>query len=54
MLKNFDVNIAIVVEYDSNEERYYLSFRRLKFRGDTTTSIDYFLQPLLVRIRRSN
>lgn len=45
MLKNFDVNIAIVVEYDSNEERYYLSFRRLKFRGDTTTSIDYFLQP---------
>ena len=45
MLKNFDVNIAIVVEYDSSEERYYLSFRRLKFRGDTTTSIDYFLQP---------
>ena len=45
MLKNFDVNIAIVVEYDSGEERYYLSFRRLKFRGDTTTSIDYFLQP---------
>lgn len=45
MLKNFDVNIAIVVEYDSNEERYYLSFRRLKFRGDITTSIDYFLQP---------
>ena len=45
MLKNFDVNIAIVVEYDSSEERYYLSFRRLKFRGDTTQSIDYFLQP---------
>lgn len=45
MLKNFDVNIAIVVEYDSSEERYYLSFRRLKFRGDITTSIDYFLQP---------
>lgn len=45
MLKNFDVNIAIVVEYDSNEERYYLSFRRLKFRGDTTKSIEYFLQP---------
>lgn len=45
MLKNFDVNIAIVVEYDSSDERYYLSFRRLKFRGDTTTSIDYFLQP---------
>ena len=45
MLKNFDVNIAIVVEYDSSEERHYLSFRRLKFRGDTTTSIDYFLQP---------
>lgn len=45
MLKNFDMNISIVVEYDSTEERYYLSFRRLKFRGDDSTSIEYFLQP---------
>ena len=45
MLKNFDVNIGIVVEYDSNDERYYLSFRRLKFRGDDSNSLDYFLQP---------
>lgn len=45
MLKNFDMNIAIVIEYDSSEERYYLSFRRLKFRGDDSDSIDYFLQP---------
>lgn len=45
MLKNFDMNIAIVIEYDSSDERYYLSFRRLKFRGDDSESIDYFLQP---------
>lgn len=45
MLKNFDMNISIVIEYDSSEERYYLSFRRLKFRGDDSQSIDYFLQP---------
>lgn len=45
MLKNFDMNIGIVVEYDSQEERFYLSFRRLKFRGDDSTSIEYFLQP---------
>lgn len=47
MLKNFDVNIAIVVEYDSQEERFYLSFRLLKFRGDDTDSIRYFLQPFV-------
>ena len=47
MLKNFDVNISIVIEYDSNEERFYLSFRRLKFRGDDTDRIDYFLQPFV-------
>lgn len=47
MLKNFDANIAIVVEYDSSEQRYYLSFRRLKFRGDTTDGMDYFLQPFM-------
>lgn len=45
MLKNFDVNISIIIEYDSQEERFYLSFRRLKFRGDDSNSIDYFLQP---------
>ena len=47
MLKNFDVNIAIVVEYDSNEERFYLSFRSLKFRGDDTDTLKYFLQPFV-------
>ena len=45
MLKNIDVNISIVIEYDSDNEKYYLSFRRLKFRGDDTNTIDYFLQP---------
>lgn len=45
MLKNIDVNISIVIEYDSTSEKYYLSFRRLKFRGDDTNTIDYFLQP---------
>ncbi len=45
MLKNIDVNIAIVVEYDATERRFYLSFRRLKFRGDESGTIDYFLQP---------
>lgn len=47
MLKNFDMNISIVIEYDSQEERFYLSFRRLKFRGDDSTSIEYFLQPFM-------
>lgn len=47
MLKNFDVNISIVVEYDKEEERYYLSFRVLKFRGDDTDTIPYFLQPFV-------
>lgn len=49
MLKNFDVNISIVVEYDSQEERFYLSFRRLKFRGDESESIAYFLQPFMFK-----
>lgn len=47
MLKNFDMNISIVVEYDSNEHRFYLSFRRLKMRGDDSKSIEYFLQPFV-------
>lgn len=47
MLKNFDVNISIVIEYDSQERRFWLSFRRLKFRGDDTNRIDYFLQPFV-------
>lgn len=47
MLKNFDVNISIVVEYLSEEERFYLSFRLLKFRGDDRNIIDYFLQPFV-------
>lgn len=47
MLKNFDVNISIVIEYDSAEQRFWLSFRRLKFRGDDTDRLDYFLQPFV-------
>jgi len=47
MLKNFDVNIAIIVEYDAAEKRYWLSFRRLKFRGDDTNNLEYFCQPFV-------
>ena len=47
MLKNFDMNISIVVEYDGDEHRFYLSFRRLKMRGDDSKSIEYFLQPFV-------
>lgn len=47
MLKNFDVNIGIVIEYDSDEEKYYLSFKKFKFRGADDMSIDYFLQPFV-------
>lgn len=46
MLKNFDVNIGIVIEFDSNEDRFYLSFRRFKLRGKDG-SLDYFLQPFV-------
>ena len=49
MLKNFDVNLAIIIEYDANEERYWLAFRRLKFRGDDTDRLDYFCQPFVGR-----
>lgn len=49
MLKNFDVNIAIIIEYDATEERYWLSFRRLKFRGDDTDRLEYFCQPFVGR-----
>lgn len=47
MLKNFDTNISIVIEYDSSEERFYLSFRLLKFRGDDRDALMYFLQPFV-------
>lgn len=47
MLKNFDVNISIVVEYDADESRFWLSFRTLKFRGDDRNTIKYFLQPFV-------
>lgn len=47
MLKNFDVNISIVVEYDATENRFWLSFRTLKFRGDDRNTIKYFLQPFV-------
>ena len=46
MLKNFDTNIGIVIEYDSKEDKYYLSFRRLKLRG-ADSKLDYFLQPFV-------
>ena len=49
MLKNFDVNIGIVIEYDSSDERYYLSFRKMKMRGADDMAIDYFLQPFVGR-----
>ena len=45
MLKNFDVNIAIVVEYDAKDKKFYLAFRTLKFRGDDSGTLKYFLQP---------
>lgn len=45
MLKNFDCNIGIVIEYDSGEHRFYLSFNKLKFRGADDNSLGYFLQP---------
>ena len=47
MLKNFDANIAIVIEVDPKEERFYLSFRSLKYRGDDSEAIGYFLQPFV-------
>lgn len=47
MLKNFDVNICIIIEYDASEEKFWLSFRRLKFRGDDTNALEYFLQPFV-------
>ena len=47
MLKNFDVNICIIIEYDSDDQRFWLSFRRLKFRGDDTGALEYFLQPFV-------
>lgn len=47
MLKNFDVNIGIVIEYDSGEDRFYLSFNKFKFRGDETDTLGYFLQPFV-------
>ena len=47
MLKNFDANISIVIEYDQSEERFYLSFRALKYRGDDSEALTYFLQPFV-------
>ena len=47
MLKNFDVNIGIIIEYDATEERFWLAFRRLKFRGDDTDRLEYFCQPFV-------
>jgi len=49
MLKNFDMNIGIVIEYDPREQRFYLSFRKLKWRGDDSNTIDYFLQPFMYK-----
>lgn len=45
MLKNFDVNIIIVVEYDSKEHKYYLAFKTLKFRGDDRNVPKYIIHP---------
>ena len=47
MMKNFDVNIGIVIEYDQNEGRYYLSFNKLKFRGADKDGMTYFLHPFV-------
>lgn len=47
MLKNFDANIGIIIEYDQKEERFYLSFRALKYRGDDSQALTYFLQPFV-------
>lgn len=47
MLKNFDANIGIVLEYVKKEHRYYLSFNLLKYRGDDSDAIKYFAQPFV-------
>lgn len=47
MLKNFDANIGIVLEYVKKEHRYYLSFNLLKYRGDDSEAIKYFAQPFV-------
>lgn len=47
MLKNFDANIGIIIEYDQKEEKFYLSFRALKYRGDDSQALTYFLQPFV-------
>ena len=47
MLMNFDVNIFILFEYDVDEKRWYMSFRKNKLRGNDTDCIDYFCQPFV-------
>lgn len=47
MLKNFDVNIGIVIEYDAMEDRFMMSFRKLKMRGADSGDLNYFLQPFV-------
>ena len=49
MLKNFDYNIVIVVEYDSEEERFYLSANKQKERGSSETEdkLSFVLLPFV-------
>lgn len=50
MLKNFDYNLAIVIEYDHNEERYYLSMNKLKERGASGgEKLSFILHPFVGR-----
>jgi len=45
MLKNIDVNIAIAIEYSVSEKKYYLGFKKLKFRGADEAKVTEFYQP---------
>lgn len=45
MLKNIDVNIGIVPEMNMKENRWYLGFKKFKFRGADDSKVDMFYQP---------
>lgn len=45
MLKNIDVNIIMIVEYNAKERKYYLTFKKVKLRGADNGKVDFMAHP---------
>jgi hypothetical protein len=47
MMKNIDVNIIAVPVLDLNTSKFYMYFRKIKFRGEDNSGLNHIFQPYM-------